>query len=286
MGKRIVCRNNNNNAECIFDYNFTPFFLVSVDGVYSMKNAIQSSTNTMTDGSTYQGSTVSERSIEINAQYDRDYQRNRDFLFKVFQPKSAGTLIYEEGEEKREISYRVESLDVGEKGVVRDIAIALLCDNPYFSSSVNTVVLMSGTVSNFEFLHEFQEKGEELGTIKNEKIKIINNESTADKIGMTIYIRAIGAVVNPKILNVQTQEYIEVDCEMQAGDIITITTETNNKNILLTRGKETININAYIEDDSEFLQLSSGINTLQYSSAVGTENMYVEIKYKKRYLGV
>lgn len=286
MGKRIICRNNNNNAECIFDYNFNPFFLMSVDGVYSMKNAIQSSTNTMTDGSTYQGSMVTERSIEINAHYDRDYQKNRDFLFKVFQPKSAGILIYEEGDEKREISYRVESLDIGEKGVVRDIAIALLCDNPYFSSSVDTVVLMGGIVSNFEFLHEFQEKGEELGTIKNEKIKIINNESTADKIGMTISISAIGVVVNPKILNVQTQEYIEVDCEMQADDIITITTEANNKNILLTRGKETININAYIENDSEFLQLSSGINTLQYSAAVGEENMYVEIKYRNQYLGV
>lgn len=91
MAKRIICRNED-GVQVEFNYSFEPFFLVSVDGIYTVSNNVVTSENTMVDGSTYQGSTTKQRNIVITAQMERDYQANRDLLYKCFKPKSTGLL--------------------------------------------------------------------------------------------------------------------------------------------------------------------------------------------------
>ena len=93
MAKRIICRNED-GVQVEFNYSFEPFFLVSVDGIYTVSNNVVTSENTMVDGSTYQGSTTKQRNIVITAQMERDYQANRDLLYKCFKPKSTGLFTY------------------------------------------------------------------------------------------------------------------------------------------------------------------------------------------------
>ena len=93
MAKRIICKNED-GVQVEFNYSFEPFFLVSVDGIYTVSNNVVTSENTMVDGSTYQGSTTKQRNIVITAQMERDYQANRDLLYKCFKPKSTGLFTY------------------------------------------------------------------------------------------------------------------------------------------------------------------------------------------------
>ena len=46
--KRIICRNED-GVQVEFNYNFEPFFLVSVDGIYTVSNNVVTSENTMVD---------------------------------------------------------------------------------------------------------------------------------------------------------------------------------------------------------------------------------------------
>ena len=122
MAKRIICKNED-GVQVEFNYSFEPFFLVSVDGIYTVSNNVVTSENTMVDGSTYQGSTTKQRNIVITAQMERDYQANRDLLYKCFKPKSTGLFTYIEGSETRVIDYKVEGIDIDEAGVVRNFSI-------------------------------------------------------------------------------------------------------------------------------------------------------------------
>ena len=91
MSKKIVCKNED-DVQIEFSYEEdAEFFLVSCDGIYSVSNNVVTSENTMTDGSTYQGSTTKQRNIVITAEFDSDYQSRRDFLYKSFKAKSPGT---------------------------------------------------------------------------------------------------------------------------------------------------------------------------------------------------
>ena len=46
MAKRIICKNED-GVQVEFNYSFEPFFLVSVDGIYTVSNNVVTSENTM-----------------------------------------------------------------------------------------------------------------------------------------------------------------------------------------------------------------------------------------------
>lgn len=285
MSKQILCRNED-NVQVGFEYDFTPFFLVSCEGITSVYNKIVTSGNTMIDGSTYQGSTTLERNIVITAQMDGNYQENRDLLYKAFKPKSTGTFTYTEGDEIRTIGYKVESIEIEEKGIVRGFFISLLCPDPFFKALDDTTVDMAAWDSLFEFEHEFLEEGEPFGERRAEIIKELSNDSAAAGIGMTITFEAEGPVTNPAIYHLESGDFVKINISLSAGDIIIITTETNNKSVYSVKNGVKTEINERLDEGSEFMQLSHGINTLKYDADAGIDYLNVKISYRFRYLGV
>ena len=291
MSKKIVCKNED-GVQIEFSYeDDAEFFLISCDGIYSVSNNVVTSENTMTDGSTYQGSTTKQRNIVITAEFDTDYQARRDFLYKSFKPKSLGTFYYTENSEQRQIDYYVEGIEIDEKGVCRNAVISLLCPDPFFKDPADTTITMAGWEPCFEFIHEFTEELEEFGVRVAELVKDIENDSAADYIGIEIIFEAIGAVRNPVLYHVQQDIHIQIGTDnypfdMETGDVLRITTGTNEKNVYLVKGGETTKINEYLEEESEFIQLVHGTNTLIYDAAQGVDYLNVTIKYRFHYLGV
>lgn len=289
--KKVICKNAD-DVQIEFSYDEeAEYFLISLDGAYSVSNNVATSENTMTDGSTYQGMTTTQRNIVITAQIDDDYQARRDYLYKCFKPKSAGTLYYQEGDENRNIDYYVETVDVDEKGVIRNATISLICPDPFFKDPADTTVTMAGWEPCFEFVHEFTDELEEFGIRIAELVKEINNDSAADYIGIEVEMEAIGAVTNPVLYHVEQGIHIQVGTDtfplnMDPGDIVKITTGTNQKNVYLIKDGVTTKINEYLDEESEFIQLVHGTNTFIYDAASGVDYLNVTIKYRFRYLGV
>lgn len=288
--KRILCKNED-GVQIEFNYDFASFFLVSLDGVYTVSNNVVTSENTMVDGSTYQGSTTKQRNIVITAQMETDYQTNRDLLYKCFKPKSTGIFTYMEDEETRVIDYKVEELEIGEKGVVRNITISLLCPDPFFRDLEDLSVSMASWTGLFEWPHAFIEEKEPFAERTAEKLKEIENDSAADNIGITVTLEAEGPVINPAVYHAESGEFIKVGTEktpfsINAGDVVIITTETNNKAVYLVRDGVKTEINEKLDEDSEFIQLQHGINTIKYTADAGEDYLNVTISYRFRYLGV
>ena len=284
--KKITCTNEKGN-EVYFDYNFSPFFLLDVDGLYGVENSIDMQSNTSMDGATYQGTNTKEKNIVITAQMCNDYQKNRDTLYKCFRPKTKGILVHEENGVKRQIEYYTESIDIGEKGVVRDITISLLAPMPFFTDEDYTIEHMATWTAGFEFEHEFvEETPEELGYRTMELIKEINNISTTDTTGMVIDLRAQGIVKNPAVRNITTGQFIKINTTMQPNDVIRIITENEKKDVFLIREDVKTSINGYIDEDSHFIQLRAGENVMQYEATQGKEYLNVKISYKRSYIGV
>lgn len=291
MSKKIVCKNED-NVEIEFSYeDDAEFFLISCDGIYSVSNNVVTSENTMTDGSTYQGSTTKQRNIVITAEFDSDYQSRRDFLYKIFKPKSPGTFYYTENAEQREIEYRVEGIEIDEAGVCRNVVISLICPDPFFKDPADTTVTMAGWEPCFEFVHEFTSELEEFGVRIAELVKTVENDSAADYIGIEVIMEALGAVRNPVLYHMQQDIHIQIGTDdypfdMEPGDVVRITTGTNEKNVYLIKGGEETKINEYLDEESEFIQLVHGSNTFIYDAASGVDYLNVTIKYRFRYLGV
>lgn len=289
--RKIICKNED-DVEVTFDYDDeSAFFLESVDGVMSVTNKVTTSENTTVDGSTYQGSVTQQRNIVITAHISKKHVYYRNLLYKCFKPKTNGQLTYSEEDERRIIEYRVESIEIGEKGVVRNAVISLICPDPFFKDEEDTIVTMAGWEARFKFPHCFIAEKEPFGERVAEIIKEIDNDSAADNIGIEILIEAMGAVTNPAIYHTEQEEYIKIGTDnnplsISRGQKIRITTGTNEKAVYLIDDEKETEINEYLDEGSDFIQLVHGKNTFTYAAAAGRDYMNVTITYRFRYLGV
>lgn len=292
MARKITCINEDNISIVLTDQ-FSPWLLERCDGIYEVQNTVAMSANTMTDGSTYQGSTAAMRNIilTLRDRPEADHKKNRSVLYSIFKPKSPGIFMYEENEDVKQIEYYVEDIQIDSEMRARQATISLLCPSPFFVDLQDISVQMAGWVQNFQWQHEFLAEGEEFGYRTAERLKTIENESAADHVGLTITIEAAGSAANPTITHVEQGESITVGTvgnplNLIAGDKVIITTHTNNKHVYLERNGVRTEINEYLSEESEFLQLMHGINTFGYEAASGENYLTVTISFRYHYLGV
>lgn len=294
--RSITCINKTTGNSITFgEDKFAPFYLASTDGVYQSENNLYISDNTMTDGGTYQGSVAKVRNIVLyvmdNPQSENFVynQRNRDALYSHFRKDEEGTLIYTENGESRKIDYYSEGVKRANKGS-RLFTISLICPNPKFKDNTEHTVSMADCIDQFEFIHEYVEEGEEFAYRSGVRLVNIVNEIAANNIGLTIIITATGTVLNPSITHVETEKSIKIGSlsnpfEMIRGDVLTITTDINNKHVRFTSGGVTREVNEYLTEDSEFIQLMFGNNNIAYDAETGEEYMVIDIKYAYEYEG-
>ena len=292
MARKITCTNSDNLSASFTD-TFSPWLLEGCDGIYESKNTVNSVENTLIDGSTYLGSTTKMRNIilTLRDRPDSNHAENRAILYSVFKPKSVGTFVYEEDDLSRQIDYYVESVSIDTVKRARRATISLLCPAPFFVDLQDISVSMSAWVESFEWSHEFLSAGEQFGYRSAERLKTIINDSATDDIGVTIEITATGTVTNPSITHVEKAEAMKIGTTakpftMGIGDKLIITTHTNNKHVYFESDGTRTEINEYLSEDSEFLQLDYGSNTFGYTAGAGSEYMIISITFRYRYLGV
>lgn len=293
MGRKIICTNNDGMSITFSDDKFSPFILANVEGIYSHDNNVSYVENTMIDGGTYQGTVASVRNIVLTI-LDRPLnvfnQENRDVIYALFEQGQKGTLTFVENGSERAIDYYVESIhrtNIGTKA----ITISLICLDPFFYETNWNRAEIAGWVAGFEFVHEFVAEGEELGYRQMETSHNIVNDNAEDNIGIEITITAIGPVVNPLIARVESNEQMWIGTpnnrlELTTGQKVVVTTDTGNKHVRLIDTDSTESeINQYLSEDSTFIQLHRGNNTIGYEALSGGENMVVTIRWKYKYGG-
>lgn len=286
----ITCTNLKTNASISFtERGFTPFLLVKAEGIYSFNDNVNKQDNTMIDGATYQGTTVKANNIVLTLKDIDNYEDNRDLINSVFAPGALCSLVVSDGTHERMTEFYTES--VNSTGTVnsRLTTLSLICPDPHFYDPYENIIRIANVMDCFEFPHAFKENGEPFSYINTNRTGEIINVNAEENTGITIVIMATGAVENPEVVKVETQEKIQIGYtgkpfSMVRGDIVTITTQSGNKNILYTHEGETVDINHFLSENSDYFQITRGKNTIGYNADSGDEHMEILISYKTRYL--
>lgn len=283
--RKITCVNNNGlSVVFMYDHDETEFFLVSTEGIYKVKNNVNTTQNATTDGSTYSGDALEERNITILVNIRRNHQQNRDMLERVLKLHSEGTLYHEENGRTRRIEYYVEDIDIPDNGVIRTATIQLKCPDPYFKDEEATHIEMASWESGWEFPFEIPEEGMEFGTRSKETIKVVDNNSTT-AIGIQMTIVAEDTVINPTIMNVTTGETLKLLCEMKSDDEIIITTQQGNIDVVMIRDGKKTDYNWTVDEENEgYIQLETGRNYINYKADDGGDYMNVNFDFENRYV--
>lgn len=285
--RSITCSNDDGYTLTFGEDALQPFVLASVEGIYTVDNNVTMTDNTMSDGATYQGSRTKRRNIVITVIHDPSIhyaQMERNILSRLFKKDSAGLLVYTEDGVSRKTEYVVEYIRPIKKKPM--FTISLLCADPFFYEMNDITVTMSAWVASFRFPHRF--RMEPIGYRENVTSQNIVNDNAEENIGLEIRILANGEVTNPSIYHIEEDTHITIGTSSKPltlvyGDELVITTGINNKHVYLIHSGTKTEINEYLTEDSEFIQLQRGNNNIGYGSGSGEDNMSVSIKYRFKY---
>lgn len=264
-----------------------PLFITKLDGVGRVRQTISTFHAPEQDGAFYISSTLDMRNITIEGtiladSVDKAFAYRRRLL-RIFTPKLKGTLIYR----NRQISCIVEeaAFSAGNTARTPSFFISLLCPSPFFEPLEADRKELASWEKNFSFPLEITEPGIEFGIRQPSQIITIENEGDVP-CGCVIVFKALGTVVNPELMNVETGEFIRINTEMSSGQEIHVYTHFAGKRVVSVIGTTETNAFALIDVGSTFLQLSVGKNVLRYDAQEYMDLLEVVINYRPQYLGV
>lgn len=278
----------------ILEFGITSVFHCNVSkdvtGIAGIDNTIYKTNSMGQHGDTYISQRYEARDITIVGNIN---SRDKDHVLelrrkaeKILNAELDAKLIYTYKDFVRVIDCKVDGIPQFKSGkVFMQYSIPITCCNPFWREETEARKDIAAWVPSWEFDFELPEEGIELGYREPSIIVNVYNEGDI-KSGMRIEFRAIGTVVNPVLLNVNTQEYIKVNATMEAGDVITVNTDYGSKGATLDREGETVDYFRYIDVDSTFIQLDIGDNVFRYDAESGAAALEATIYHNNKYLGV
>lgn len=264
----------------------TQFAFYDISGVSPPQAAINTTSTAGYDGSVVNNTSVEKRNIVLTIQILGDATAGKKALYSVFKSKQQGELFYKSDGWEVKIPCYTEKLEIVPTARPLKAVISLICPQPYWEALDALHVELQSITNAFYFPLVLLEEGIPLGIINPQYA--INVENDGDvTLGFTVeFIANNGTVSNPRLINTQTLEYLALDMEMQAGDVITICTTRSNKRVTLTRNGVDYNYFNSLADGSTFLQLDEGDNEFQFTADGGESNLLMRMSYVPLYIGV
>jgi hypothetical protein len=255
------------------------------EGMTGLSNDIYTSQGNGQDGVYVTGMQLAAREITATIQIKTDYATARADLLSSLNPKHIGRLVYEDGTITRYIPCRISKAPVISRDVYPECEIDFFCASPFWREGDGTEDMqanISRWVGNLEFPIEIPAEGIEMGyRMPSLVTNIVNTGDVPAE--LTIEFCADADVSDPKLTSILTQEFLELDYDMLAGDCIRVTTGYGKKAATLIRGGVETSVFNYVTDDSTWLQLAVGDNFLR-AEASDDDLITVRIMYEFMYL--
>lgn len=261
------------------------YSISSIDGLDPPDATINTTKNAGADGSEYNSSYANDRVITITLYINMPAETNRINLYRYFKSKFPTRLYYSNGSRNVYIDGYVQSVQVNFFEKKQTAQITINCPKPYFNTVSENVQEFSSIESLFEFPFSIPESGIPFSTISSYTEKSIINYGDVET-GVIISLKANGAVVNPKIYNVLTKEYFNLNISLQDGDEIIINTRRGEKSVSLTRAGVTSGIVGLLQDGSTWFQLSPGDNVFTIDADSMVENISLTFTVIDQFEGV
>lgn len=275
-------------AEQVDLYNDIGIRIVSADGI-GFSSEISSMQLYDRDGSLYQNSTLPQRGISlvvryIGAKWKHEISKLR--LNSLLDRKKELRLRYITDNIDVYIECRTEQVSTPPNTYPMVTQISLICPDPYWRKSGDNSIVMAGIIPMFEFIIGIPESGMEFGDIKAGTITDLWNGGTVES-GALFIITANQTCSNPRLLNLRTEQFIQITIDMDAGDVLEICTERGKRSVWLTHNGVRRNCFSRRTRGSEFFQLVCGSNPVKYSVDNGGDRAVdIVCKFDTKYGGI
>lgn len=157
------------------------------------------------------------------------------------------------------------------------------CAYPLFTDEYEHFVSVAYTQSMWRFPWAIPRTGFIFGIRHPSLIAEVTNEGDFS-IGYTIEFVAKGKVINPSLIDIGAQKQIKIEKELTNGETVSVNTREGYRQVIGTLNEETSNYFKYRTYDSDWLELSPGINYLRFTADEGENFLEVNIRFNPAFL--
>lgn len=160
------------------------------------------------------------------------------------------------------------------------------CPYPLFTTITEERVSVAYTERKFKFpLVIPKDTGIVLGVRQPSLIATVNNTGDVP-VGYNIEFKTSGAVLNPRLIDIGTQQFILINKQLSAGESVIINTQEGKRKVTGVNNGVESNYFRYRSFDSSWLTLATGQNLLRYAADEGITSLEVVIDYNPGFLEV
>jgi phage-related protein len=266
-----------------------PVLLGEVSGIGEIPIDIQTADAHGIDGKIYYESTAAPRLIKfdfwISADTHEGLHAARREMQKCLNPKAGeGLLMYEDDNSKYIIAAAVcdgpvilSSKPNDKMALYQHVEVAFCCNQPMWQSFIEYSTVIVGLTGGLQFPLSFP-----INFATTADNMVINNDGDT-KTPLRIEFR--GPATGCRITKIGTGEYVDVTYTLLTGEKLIIDTDPVQISVSFVdaSGVVTSAFNK-INPLSTFFQLTTGINTISFTTATGSPEVY--LYWRIRYAGV
>ena len=294
--ENIVFKRVDSNEELALSMTDTPFYILNnVDwGVVQGTHHSYKYVNQI--GVSITSTSLKERSITVTgwiiADTEEEMDERKQFLNRYFDPRYEIDVMYK-NYFLRFVPDNTVKYGTSEKennDTIVQFQIKGTCADPLFSEINGSKETIAATIATFHFpliiSTNLYERGIVFGYRQPSLTAKVTNKGAVE-VGMKIVFKAIGELTNPRLIDVDTREFVAIEKNMVAGEEIVINTNVGEKSIQGKIGNEDYsNYFMYKDLDSTWLQLRLGDNLFRYDADSGLDNLEVYLYFYNKYLEV
>ena len=264
--------------------------ITAIDGLSANSIDLSEATVTNQVGSSITGASIQSKTMTIEGRYFYT-PAIRKRLLAVILPGVGARLRYQNTVENVDVYWEGQPTatpDISTGPVWQSFQFSLKLPYPYPRTTEEENKSFSYLQSGFRFPQAYSSKTPwQISTRIIEPLQTITNRGDIPA-GFTVTFKALtDGVKGPKLLNVDTRENISfTQLTLNSGDVLTVNTMINAREVLLTTSEGTKNAFEYMDYDSTFFLLARGANTLRYSAQEREANLEVTLSFEESLAGV
>lgn len=264
--------------------------ITAIDGLSANNIDLSEATVTNQVGSSITGASIQSKTMTIEGRYLYT-PAIRKRLLAVILPGVGARLRYQNTVENVDVYWEGQPTatpDISTGPVWQSFQFSLKLPYPYPRTTEEENKSFSYLQSGFRFPRAYSSKTPwRISTRIIEPLQTITNRGDIPA-GFTVTFKALtDGVKGPKLLNVDTRENIAFTrLTLNSGDVLTVNTMINAREVLLTTSEGTKNAFEYMDYDSTFFLLARGANTLRYSAQEREANLEVTLSFEESLAGV
>lgn len=269
---------NSLGGEIIFDYDHG-YLINKPDGVDTLSINLSTAQGIGQIGATVQAKRVQVRPIVISGILCGDDQdAKKDALQAVVRPDLSGTLYADTWAIEVSVS---ETPSIGPQPKFAEFNFSLTAPHPYWKNASQNSLHLVGVEPRFKFpwnISKSYQFGHRIETVYS----IIHNSGQTD-CPFKITILAVDTVVDPKIENMLTGEFLQIEKTLVPGEQLVI--ETTHDRTYVTSSVDG-DCRGALTLESNLFRLHTGDNVLRPSAESGLSDVDLSISFAPERVGI